>query len=721
MRKFTLVFSMLFAFVLATVAQNPIAGVEDIKPGKVYWFQYGPWLEENGVQASIFWPNSDDTRYSERLWSAYVFSNITDDPSDTRQQFTLVECEGKLYLYNIAAQKYVSLKDEGAMMMDIPTSFIEIQPSTYGHASYPFVLAFDGTNAICNLPVDQFQSTGYVYCGWSVEESLPYSSCQVYEVGEYAAIDSLTEALAYNLVVGEQLRTEAMDSLSIVLEEVDLFLIEDAQYTANGGGEVELQAEDPAAGNYISSPQEHNINNASSDGGGMAALIDGDTGTFMHTSWGVALDAPHYIQIDLAEPLQKFSIAYHTRVFDGGNDFPDAIEVLGSNNGVDFTPITVLDKNLPQQPDKSWTSDDIVADQPYKHLRFNVTAERIYFHMSEFALFATADETADEKYLPYVSYIRELVALWNEANEMYSRGDDKADDIMAMITELNDLMELIKGLASDEDDPKTIEFIARVKEVYELQSVGCPTGAGRETFKAAIDAAEAKPTTKARLDLAEALEDYYKIEEVIMPTNGTKYTLTFITYTGRRNYLDYTVNEEEGTYALSMVQDTLTNQGLSYPETAVFTCEDNGDGTYSFVTYDGKYLGLPGSGAASGSQTGISESKVDLYLVKMYPNGKCETDVTWEDLFGLMAYHIGGVFPAPNSSGSTFYTGNLPHFMGSWTSAMAIEEYVPGEDTGIDAVAGETVVKGIYDLSGRRVENPAKGIYIINGKKVLVK
>ncbi|MBQ2778730.1 MAG: hypothetical protein IJF46_03035, partial [Bacteroidaceae bacterium] len=26
-----------------------------------------------------------------------------------------------------------------------------------------------------------------------------------------------------------------------------------------------------------------------------------------------------------------------------------------------------------------------------------------------------------------------------------------------------------------------------------------------------------------------------------------------------------------------------------------------------------------------------------------------------------------------------------------------------------------------YDLSGRRVENPAAGIYIVNGKKVLVK
>ena len=723
MRKFTLFLSMFVAFAMTAFAQTPISSPEDIQSGKIYWFDNV--MNQSNQWGTLVYVNHENPNYSNKLWASAVWQDgdgngFVATPEDSAQLFSFIKQGDKFYLYSLGAKTFVSWKDDGAWITDVPTSYVTVDANTFGNADYPWNIKFDGEKFIGLFIQDGYEYSGYLYCSGSNPANQIYA-WQIFEVGELENTAELEANLYEALVVGEQLRTEALDSLSIVLEEVDLFLIEDAQYTANGGGEVELQAENPAAGNYISSPQEHNINNASPDGGGMAALIDGDTGTFMHTSWGVALDAPHYIQIDLAEPLQKFSIAYHTRVYDGGADFPDAIEVLGSNNGVDFTTITVLDKDLPQQPDKSWTSGDIVADQPYKHLRFNVTAENKFFHMSEFVLIATADETADEKYLPYVSYIRELVALWNEGSEMYSRGDDKADDIMDMITELNDLMELIKGLVSDEDDPKTIEFIARVKEVYELQSVGCPTGAGRETFKAAIEAAEAKPTTKARLDLAEALEDYYKIEEVVMPTNGTKYTLTFITYSGRRNFLDYTVNEEEGTYALSMVQDTLTNQGLSYPETAVFTCEDNGDGTYSFVTYDGKYLGLPGSGAASGSQTGISESKVDLYLVKMYPNGKCEADVTWEDLFGLMAYHIGGVFPAPNSSGTTFYTGSLPHFMGSWTSAMAIEEYVPSDDTGIDAVAGETVVKGIYDLSGRRVENPAKGIYIINGKKVLVK
>lgn len=45
-----------------------------------------------------------------------------------------------------------------------------------------------------------------------------------------------------------------------------------------------------------------------------------------------------------------------------------------------------------------------------------------------------------------------------------------------------------------------------------------------------------------------------------------------------------------------------------------------------------------------------------------------------------------------------------------------------GNTTGINTVNGEGLtVSGYYDLQGRRVAQPAKGIYIVNGKKVVVK
>ena len=45
-----------------------------------------------------------------------------------------------------------------------------------------------------------------------------------------------------------------------------------------------------------------------------------------------------------------------------------------------------------------------------------------------------------------------------------------------------------------------------------------------------------------------------------------------------------------------------------------------------------------------------------------------------------------------------------------------------GETTGINAVSSAAgAADSIYDLSGRRVMQPAKGLYIVNGKKVVVK
>ena len=46
---------------------------------------------------------------------------------------------------------------------------------------------------------------------------------------------------------------------------------------------------------------------------------------------------------------------------------------------------------------------------------------------------------------------------------------------------------------------------------------------------------------------------------------------------------------------------------------------------------------------------------------------------------------------------------------------------VSGTYTGINAVDAESGDTEIYDLTGRRVEKAVKGVYIINGKKVLVK
>ncbi|MBS7408140.1 MAG: hypothetical protein KIG47_03385 [Prevotellamassilia sp.] len=53
--------------------------------------------------------------------------------------------------------------------------------------------------------------------------------------------------------------------------------------------------------------------------------------------------------------------------------------------------------------------------------------------------------------------------------------------------------------------------------------------------------------------------------------------------------------------------------------------------------------------------------------------------------------------------------------------AVKGNRYNTGETTGIEGVATEKGNKEIFDLSGRRVQNPTSGLYIINGQKVYVK
>ena len=52
----------------------------------------------------------------------------------------------------------------------------------------------------------------------------------------------------------------------------------------------------------------------------------------------------------------------------------------------------------------------------------------------------------------------------------------------------------------------------------------------------------------------------------------------------------------------------------------------------------------------------------------------------------------------------------------------AFEDVVEFKTTDVEEVKSENgKVKGIYDLTGRKIDVPTKGIYIINGKKILVK
>ena len=56
---------------------------------------------------------------------------------------------------------------------------------------------------------------------------------------------------------------------------------------------------------------------------------------------------------------------------------------------------------------------------------------------------------------------------------------------------------------------------------------------------------------------------------------------------------------------------------------------------------------------------------------------------------------------------------------GKYLNTMAVS--VVEGTTGIEAIADESIAPVVYDLLGRRVTNPSRGIYIVNGKKTIIK
>lgn len=57
----------------------------------------------------------------------------------------------------------------------------------------------------------------------------------------------------------------------------------------------------------------------------------------------------------------------------------------------------------------------------------------------------------------------------------------------------------------------------------------------------------------------------------------------------------------------------------------------------------------------------------------------------------------------------------------STNAARELKVVFADETTGINAIAAEQNVEGIYNMNGQRVAAPAKGLYIVNGKKVILK
>lgn len=120
------------------------------------------------------------------------------------------------------------------------------------------------------------------------------------------------------------------------------------------------------------------------DGQGLPGLIDNNKNTFYHTLWSGASPGgkPHYVQINLTEPLRFIRIDYHGR--NGGNGAGDVkragiwvSETGGDNDSEWAKAATITYDMILNQRGALYVAQNIAnLGKPYKYIRFIPEARR---------------------------------------------------------------------------------------------------------------------------------------------------------------------------------------------------------------------------------------------------------------------------------------------------------------------------------------------------------
>ncbi len=192
---------------------------------------------------------------------------------------------------------------------------------------------------------------------------------------------------------------EKAEEIRALGELIDLAetLIEEVAISVNPTGKATEIALSATQGEnyYIRCSNPHTGDNDDAKGG-VAALLDEDPSTYLHSNYSSVSSDYDYLQVDFgtATGLYNFKIAGQQRG-DGGYDRPKLIEVYGSNDNSTWTPITTVE-GLPNTAGATWQSGVISAAARYSHLKFIVKTHdnynqdpvtRPYFHMAKFDLY----------------------------------------------------------------------------------------------------------------------------------------------------------------------------------------------------------------------------------------------------------------------------------------------------------------------------------------------
>ena len=246
---------------------------------------------------------------------------------------------------------------------------------------------------------------------------------------------------------------------------------------------------------------------------------------------------------------------------------------------------------------------------------------------------------------------------------------------------------------------------AFVKEYF--KALAADTEIENADLNAAIEALGENPTT-AEIDAIYAL--------LAGTAPADKWDGKVLTFTNvQQNGTEYVLYVDD-----SNVLSIATASADAVGKAAQFTCKKEASGKYSFFNEKAQRYMIWRAGANYGYNN--NAGTLDTYNAT-YCDWSINQGSNVDDTYYIVSKRNDGTTDGAIillAAGTFDGWGNSEGYSGNYSNLFRIG--VVDAATGIGEITDNRVQStGVYDLQGRKVENPAKGIYIIDGKKVLVK
>lgn len=399
---------------------------------------------------------------------------------------------------------------------------------------------------------------------------------------------------------------------------------------------------------------------------GWYVLFDDDAGTFLHTEYGnngkSVDDLDHYIRVDLGEgnEISAFKFNYTTRTGTDA-DYPQNFIVTGSNDDATYTEIGRIESGLPSSAGQVYESDLFESATAYRYLRFMVTL-------------TNTNRKASGVQHNYWHIAEFGISKLLDAN---GNGEAKA----ALLAAIENLDTYVIGENFGEYSSSDADYATKVQAIKD--------------YYAAIEESTAVSEINAKVDELNALLAtlVQNVELVV----GKYYVFNCPLFKNQIGVYSTGTNARWKTYDAE-------------DESFIWTVEltTNGGKVFKSVAAN-KYL----LGATNNETLWSLVETAAGAEVTLIPCGSGQFHISINGRHMHAADHGGG-----NGTEGRIVSWETNEVNSASAWKIVEVDYV----TAIEGVNAEAEDVVIYDLTGRRIAEIAKpGIYIVNGKKVLVK